>query len=44
MGFGDVIESKMYSGRTYSAINWNGKTVWQMLRINGNDYKKLKGH
>lgn len=44
MGFGDAIESKMYSGRTYSAINWNGKTVWQMLRINGNDYKKLKGH
>lgn len=45
LGFNDMVESKLSGGRTYSAINWNGNTLFKVLRISKkelNDLKKQK--
>lgn len=38
----DIVESKLYGHKTYSAINWRGKTIFKILRITKKDLKELR--
>lgn len=42
LGFKRLIEAKLTGAPTYGAVNWKGKTVFKMLRINRADLKLLR--
>lgn len=42
LGFSELIETKLWKEQTYSSINWNGKSVFKMLRLNRDEFKKLR--
>lgn len=41
LGFQEVIRTKLCNGQTHNVINWRGKTVFKMLRINKAELKEL---
>jgi hypothetical protein len=41
-GFEEVVEDKLYGRPTYSAINWNGKTIFKILKVNKSQLKEIK--
>lgn len=41
LGFKNIVESKLRPRATYSAINWNGKSVFKMLKVNKRELKDL---
>lgn len=41
-GFKQVVEAKLYGWNTFSSINWNGKTIFKVLKINKNQLKEIK--
>lgn len=42
LGFKNIVETKLYDGQTCSSINWNGKTVYKMLKVNKRELKELR--
>lgn len=42
LGFEEVIRAKLYGWPTYSSINWNGKNVYKMLRLNKGQVKEIR--
>jgi hypothetical protein len=42
LGFSSLVESKLAGFRTYSAINWRGKTLFEVLRINKKEIKEIQ--
>lgn len=42
LGFRDLIETKLYNMPNYNVINWRGKTVFKMLKINKTELKELR--
>ena len=42
LGFQDLIETKLANAPNYSVINWRGKTVFKMLKINKAELKELR--
>jgi hypothetical protein len=38
----EIVESKLYGNKTYSAINWRGKTIFKILRITKKDLKEIR--
>lgn len=43
IGLGDIVASKAYDfNKTYGAINWRGKTIWEMLKITRGELKEIK--
>lgn len=41
-GMQRIVGAKIWGGRTYNAINWNGKTLLKVLRLSKNDVKELR--
>jgi DNA-directed RNA polymerase subunit RPC12/RpoP len=41
-GFKELVREKLGHDRTYSAINWRGKTVFKVLKLNKNELKEIK--
>lgn len=41
LGFKNIVEAKLNESGTYSSINWNGKSVFKMLRVNKGELKDL---
>lgn len=41
-GFEDLVETKLYGNNTYSSINWRGKTIFKVLRLNKNNLKEIR--
>ena len=42
VGLNQLIKDKMYGRRTYNCIKWNGKNLFEILKINKQDYKTIK--
>lgn len=42
MGMSDIANAKIYGYNTCSSINWNGKNIWQVLKINKNQFNQLR--
>lgn len=42
LGFKDLVDAKLYGWQTCSAINWNGKTLFKVLKINKPDLEFIK--
>lgn len=42
VGLGNLIYSKLKGYETYKAINWRGKDIFKMLKINRKDLKAIK--
>lgn len=43
MGFESFIDAKLTGRATCGAVNWRGKTVFEMLRLNRPELRQLKG-
>lgn len=41
-GLKDLVQDKIDRGLTYRTINWKGKTIFKMLKINKQDLKQIK--
>lgn len=41
LGFEEIIKTKLFNGQTHNAINWRGKTVFKMLKVNKAELKEL---
>jgi hypothetical protein len=41
-GFGNLVEDKLKGYQTYSAINWNGKTIFKILKMSKLEFKEIK--
>lgn len=41
VGLNKLITGKIFSFRTYNSIKWSGKTIFEMLKIDRNDWKVL---
>jgi DNA-directed RNA polymerase subunit RPC12/RpoP len=41
-GFRDLVETKLRNGRTYNAVNWRGKTVFKVLKLNKIELSEIK--
>lgn len=44
LGFENIVRDKLYERATYRAVNWNGKTVFKMLRVNRAELKELRSY
>lgn len=42
MGMSDIANAKIYGYNTCSSINWNGKDIWKVLKINKNQFNELR--
>jgi DNA-directed RNA polymerase subunit RPC12/RpoP len=42
MGFSYFVKAKLYGLKTYGAINWKGKNIEQILRLNKQDLREVK--
>lgn len=42
VGLNNIIECKIYGRRTFNAINWSGDNLFEILKINKQDYKNIK--
>lgn len=42
LGFKELVKAKLWRYQTYSAINWNGDTVFKMLKVNRAELKELR--
>lgn len=43
MGFRNIVEAKLHGSGTYSCVNWNGKTINKVLRLNKADINEIRG-
>ncbi|WP_338841819.1 PcfJ domain-containing protein [Paenibacillus glucanolyticus] len=43
LGFSSMVWAKLYRDKTYGAINWNGKTIFDVLRLNKAELKAIRG-
>jgi len=41
-GYQGLVEDKLNGGLTYRTINWRGKTIFKILKINKQDLKQIK--
>lgn len=41
-GMSSVVEAKLSGGRTYGAINWNGKTLDKVLKVTKHQLKEIR--
>lgn len=41
-GFVDLVKCKLNGDRTYSTVNWNGKNIFKILKINKVDLREIK--
>lgn len=42
LGMSDVVMDKLFGRHTYNAVNWNGKTINKVLKLNKHDINKLR--
>lgn len=42
LGFSQLVKDKLEGKRTYSAVNWRGKTLFQVLRVSKTELKEIK--
>lgn len=42
LGCKEIVKDKLYDRRTYGCVNWNGKTLWSVLRISKKDLNELQ--
>ena len=42
LGFDELVEAKLWGNQTYSTVNWNGNTVFKMLKVNRAELKELR--
>jgi len=42
LGFDVLVETKLTGGTTYGAINWRGKTLFKVLKLNKSELKEVK--
>lgn len=43
LGFSSMVWAKLYRDKTYGAINWNGKTIFDVLRLSKAELKVIRG-
>ncbi|AYB47681.1 PcfJ domain-containing protein [Paenibacillus lautus] len=41
-GFSSMVWAKLYRDKTYGAINWNGKTIFDVLRLNKVELNEIR--
>lgn len=41
-GLGNLVEEKLNGYKTHRAVNWNGKTIFKVLKINKLDLREIK--
>ena len=42
LGFEELVEAKLSNRHTYGAINWRGRTPWQVFRMSKKDFADLR--
>ena len=41
-GYKDLVQNKLDGGLTYRTINWRGKTIFKILKVNKQDLKEIR--
>ncbi len=42
LGFESIVRAKLAKDRTYGAVNWNGKTIYSVLRVDKAELKEIQ--